>query len=268
MLTTFKTFSTGLRTSFLTSWRNLKRNESMRTARQMSRDPWNNFGMLVRAIFIGFGLVFLGQYRFQNLFGSILGLAFTIGPIVTIESVKIRIESLLTISSNRISQKVIGKEVFVTEQRNFSAQTVIGHLHGDLIQNDAERREKREEERAINEDWTVARDFTLPGTGDAREFRLKMSRGDHLKGYVSADDEMCAYVLTENSRQSFRNGFGFNPLSESEWETHAKVDFVALKTGTYYFIVTNEPDDEEDDSDYYDVDDEADDTSVELRLRH
>jgi len=237
----------------------------------MSRDPWDSFGnLLVRAIFIGLGLVFLEQYRLQNLFGSILGLTFTIGPIVTIESVKIRIESLLKITSNRISQKIIGKEVFVTEQRNFNAQTVIGHLHGDLIQNDAERRERREkrdEERATNEDWTIARDFTLPGTGDAKEFRLKMSRGDHLKGYVSADDEVCAYVLTENSRQSFKNGFGFNPLWESEWETYAKVDFVALKTGTYYFIVTNEPDDE-DDSDYYDDDDEADDTSVELRLKH
>ena len=94
-----------------------------------------------------------------------------------------------------------------------------------------------------------------------------MSRGDHLTGYVSADDEVCAYVLTPNSRQSFQNGYGFTPLWDSEWETYAKVDFVALKTGMYYFVVTNEPDDE-DDSDYYDDDDEADDTSVELRLKH
>jgi len=44
------------------------------------------------------------------------------------------------------------------------------------------------------------------------------------------------------------------------------VDFVALKTGTYYFVVTNEPDDEE--SDYYDDGDEIGDTSVELRLTY
>src|SRR2546426_10961844 len=77
MLTTFKTFSTGLKTSYSTSWRDLKRNESMRVRRQVSRDPWDSFGnLLVRAIFIGLGLVFLEQYRFQDLFGSILGLTF------------------------------------------------------------------------------------------------------------------------------------------------------------------------------------------------
>src|SRR3989441_5270535 len=238
-----------------------------RPRNQSTHTSFDSFGELLgRALFIGVGLLILTQYGFRDMFTSVLGLTFTLGPIVTVEAVKVRIESLLKITSNRVSQKVVGKEVFTVEQSDFKAQTVIGHLHGDLIQPGAENREERDEPRAEDDDWKVARDFTLPGEGDAKEFRLSMSRGDHLTGYVSADEEVCAYLLTSNSRQSFKNGYGFTPLWESEWETYAKVDFVALKTGTYYFVVTNEPDDEE--SDYYDDDDEIEDTSVELRLTY
>ena len=238
-----------------------------RSRNQSTHTSLDSFGELLgRALFIGVGLLFLTQYRFRDVFTTVLGLTFTLGPIVTVEAVKVRIESLLKITSNRVSQKVIGKEVFTVEQRDFKAQTVIGHLHGDLIQPGAEKQEKRDEPRAEDNDWKIARDFTLPGEGDAKEFRLSMSRGDHLKGYVSADEEVCAYVLTSNSRQSFKNGYGLTPLWESEWETYAKVDFVALKNGTYYFVVTNEPDDEE--SDYYDDDDVMENTTVELRLKH
>jgi len=237
-----------------------------RSARDTVRDPWGSFGnLLVRAIFMALGLVLLEQYGFQNLFGSILGLALTVGPIVTVESVQVRIESLLKITSNRISQKVIGKEVFITEQRDFNAQTVIGHLHGNLIQPNVEKHEKQEQKQPQHEDWSIARDFSLPGDGDAKEFRLKLSRGDRLKGYVKSSDQVCAYVLTQNSRQSFQNGYGFSPLWDSEWETYAKVDFVALKTGTYYFVVTNEADEEEEE--YYD-DLEIENADVELRLSH
>jgi hypothetical protein len=234
--------------------------------RGTTRDSWDSFGnLLVRIIFIGLGVVLLEQYRFQNLFGSILGLALAVGPIVTVESVQVRIESILKITSNRISQKIIGKEVFITEQRDFSAQTVIGHLHGDLIQPAPDRQEKQQEERVEADDWAIARDFTLPGAGDSKEFRLKLSRGDHLKGYVKSSDQVCSYVLTQNSRQSFQNGYGFTPLWDSEWETYAKVDFVTLKSGTYYLVVTNEPDEEE--AEYYD-DLDIEDADVELRLKH
>lgn len=239
-----------------------------RPRNQSTHTSFDSFGVLLgRALFIGVGLLILTQYGFRDVFTSVLGLTFALGPIVTVEAVRVRIESLLKITSNRVSQKVIGKEVFTVEQSDFKAQTVIGHLHGDLIQPGLEEREERDEPRTEDDDWKIARDFNLPGEGDAREFRLKMSRGDHLTGYVSADDEVCAYVLTPNSRQSFQNGYGFTPLWDSEWETYAKVDFVALKTGMYYFVVTNEPDDE-DDSEYYDHDDKTGDTSVELRLKH
>lgn len=238
-----------------------------RHGNQSTHTSLDSFGELLgRALFIGVGLLILTQYGFRDVFTSVLGLTFTLGPIVTVEAVKVRIESFLKITSNRVSQKVIGKEVFTVEQRDFKAQTVIGHLHGDLIQPGPEKQEEREDPRGEDDDWKIARDFNLPGEGDAKEFRLKMSRGDHLKGYVSADDEVCAYVLTSNSRNSFKNGYGFSPLWESEWETYAKVDFVALKTGTYYFVVTNEPD--EDDSNYYDDDNEdLDDVAAQLRLR-
>jgi hypothetical protein len=244
------------------------RNDGMRTRprNQSTRTSFDSFGELIgRALFIGIGLLILTQYGFRDVFTSVLGLTFALSPIVTVQAVKVRIESLLKITSNRVSHKVIGKEVFTVEQRDFKAQTVIGHLHGDLIQPGPEKQEKRDESRADDNDWRIARDFNLPGEGDAKEFRLKMSRGDHLTGYVSANDEVCAYVLTSNSRNSFKNGYGFSPLWDSEWETYAKVDFVALKTGTYYFVVTNEPD--EDESDYYDDEDETDDVAVELRLK-
>ncbi len=94
----------------------------MRTAprNQSTHTSFDSFGELLgRALFIGVGLLILTQYGFRDVFTSMLGLTFTLGPIVTVEAVKVRIESLLKITSNRVSQKVIGKEVFTVEQSDF-----------------------------------------------------------------------------------------------------------------------------------------------------
>jgi hypothetical protein len=150
--------------------------------------------------------------------------------------------------------------VFYVEQKNIRAHTVIGHVHGDVIQQPAGEKVERK-------DWTLARNFTLKSEGDTKEFRLTMKQGAHLKGHVEADGDMWAYVLTRASLGSFREGYSFGHLWEAEREDYAEVDFTAPKTGTYYFVVTN--DIEEDDANYDDEDsDELDDVGIKLRLRY
>jgi len=141
-------------------------------------DGWGHFSELFgRALFFGVGILILKQYGFSEPFTTLLGLTFTIGPIVTVGPVELGIKILL----NRATVRITGKEVFYVEQKNIQAHKVIGHVHGDVIQQPSRESEEKEE------DWTIARNFTLEGEGDTKEFQLTMKQGDSLKGHVQAD---------------------------------------------------------------------------------
>jgi len=221
----------------------------LRTTRSVKRND-ALAELLERGILVAIGLVLLQADGFRSLFISIIGSIFAIGPIVTIGP----IESLLRISFNRVTQKVVGKEVFIVEQKNIHAQTVIGQHFGDII--NPVPLEK-------DHDWNIARNFTLKGGDQEWEpFRIELKAGQAVKGYFDAEDDVFAYILTPRSLKSFERGNGFNSLWDASQGDYAEVDFVPERSGTYYFVVSNfDPEEEV----YYDEDDNV---SVQLRLRY
>ena len=207
--------------------------------------------LLERGFLVAIGLILLQTDGFRSLFISVIGSVLAVGPVVTIGP----IETLLKIGFNKFTWKVSGKEVFITEQKNIHAQTVIGQNFGDIIQPASSKNDQT---------WKLARNFTLKGGNQEWEpFRLDLKEGQAVKGYLDAEDDVFAYILTAGSLKSFERGNGFNSLWDASQGDYAEVDFVPERSGTYYFVVSNF-DPEEDEVNY----DEDDNVSVQLRLKY
>ncbi len=161
----------------------------------------------------------------RNLFVSIVGSILALGPVVAIGPV----EALLKESSNRLTRRVSGKELFRAEQEDSHMRGVIGQDFESLLDKDSQEK---------NETWSLAHDFTLAGKEDWKSFPLILKAGQEVKGYVDADEGVWAYILTASSFSSFERENGFRPV----WDTvgdWARVDFVPEKSGIYYLVVAN-----------------------------
>ncbi len=201
-----------------------------------------------RGLFIAVGIVLLLADGLRNLFVSVVGGTLAIGPVIAIGPV----ETILKVSTNRLTRRVVGKDVFQGQQEDTRLQVMGGQNFGSCLQRSTQERDLA---------WSLARDFTLTGEEDWKSFPMILKTGQAVKGYIDAEGRVWAYIITASSFNLFEREDRFRSLWEAPGE-NARVDFVPERSGIYYVVVasfdpaTNSPCHEEDD-----------DVFVELRLK-